>query len=211
MNTAFTVLSIASAVAIGAISPGPSFVMVAQTAVASTRVNGIFAALGMGIGGMLFAIAALFGLHSLLTAVPWLYVSIKILGGAYLAYLGLKIFRGAKEPLTLPASVGAAPAGRVTRSFLAGLGTQLSNPKTALVYASIFAALLPHDLPLSLIFSLPLVVLLVETGWYAIVALVLSSAVPRAAYLRYKCRIDRIAGSVMIFLGTRLVLSAGKI
>lgn len=211
MNTAFTVLSIGSAVAIGAMSPGPSFVMVARTAVASTRLNGISAALGMGIGGMLFAMAALFGLHTLLTAVPWLYVSIKIIGGTYLAYLGFKIFRGAKEPLMLPVSVEAAPAGKATRFFLLGLGTQVSNPKTALVYASIFAALLPHDLPLSLIISLPLTVLVIEAGWYAIVALVLSSAVPRAAYLRYKSWIDRTAGSVMIFLGAKLVICARQI
>lgn len=211
MNTALTVISIASAVAIGAMSPGPSFVMVAQTAVASTRLNGISAALGMGIGGMLFAVAALFGLHSLLSAIPWLYVSIKIIGGTYLAYLGFNIFRGAKEPLRLPASVEAATADNATRSFLRGLGTQVSNPKTALVYASIFAALLPHDLPWTLIFLLPLVVLLVEAGWYAIVAIALSSVAPRAAYLRYKSWIDCTAGSVMVLLGTRLVISARQL
>ncbi len=44
MNTAITILSIGSAIAIGAMRPGPSFVMVARTAVASTRANGIAAA-----------------------------------------------------------------------------------------------------------------------------------------------------------------------
>lgn len=208
MNTTFILISIGSAVAIGAMSPGPSFVMVARTAVASTRLHGFSAALGMGIGGMLFAIAALSGLHILLAAVPWLYASIKVGGGAYLAYLGCKIFRGAKEPLIMPASAGAAPADKAHRSFLLGLGTQLSNPKTALVYASIFAALLPHDVPLSLMLSLPFVVLSIEAGWNAIVAQALSSAAPRAAYLRYESWIDGAAGSAMMFLGAKLVISA---
>lgn len=208
MNTTFTLIGIGSAVAIGAMSPGPSFVMVARTAVASTRLHGLSAALGMGIGGMLFAIAALCGLHTLLVAVPWLYASIKVVGGAYLAYLGCKILRGAKEPLSMPASAGAAPADKAHRSFLLGLGTQISNPKTALFYASIFAALLPHDVPLSLMLSLPIVVLSIEAGWYVIVALALSSAAPRAAYLRYKSWIDRTAGSAMMFLGAKLVISA---
>lgn len=208
VNTSFTLIGIGSAVAIGAMSPGPSFVMVARTAVASTRLNGLSSALGMGIGGMLFAIAALFGLHTLLAAVPWLYVSLKVVGGTYLAYLGLKIFRGAQEPLIVPASVGAAPIGKAPRFFLLGLGTQISNPKTALIYASIFAALLPHDIPLSLMLSLPFIVLLIEAGWYVIVALALSSAAPRAAYLRYKSWIDRTAGSAMMFLGAKLVISA---
>lgn len=208
MNNAFTLISIGSAVAIGAMSPGPSFVMVARTAVASTRENGLSAALGMGIGGMLFAIAALCGLQALLAAVPWLYLTIKVVGGTYLAYLGWKIFRGAKQPLADMAGEEAAPTGTTSRFFLTGLGTQMSNPKTALVYASIFAALLPPDVPVSLMIVLPCIVFVIEAGWYAIVALALSSAAPRAAYLRYKPWIDRAAGSAMMFLGAKLVSAA---
>jgi len=162
----------------------------------------------MGIGGMLFAIVALCGLQALLAAVPWLYLTIKVVGGSYLAYLGWKIFRGAKQPLVDVAGAAAEPARTAPRLFLAGLGTQLSNPKTAVFYASIFAALLPHDVPLSLMILLPCVVLSIEAGWYAIVALALSSAAPRAAYLRYKPWIDRAAGCAMMFLGAKLVSSA---
>jgi threonine/homoserine/homoserine lactone efflux protein len=77
MNTAITVLSIGSAIAIGTMSPGPSFVMVARTAVASTRANGLAAALGMGTGGIVFAAAALLGLQAMLASVPWLYLALK--------------------------------------------------------------------------------------------------------------------------------------
>ncbi|WP_280954700.1 LysE family transporter [Paludibacterium denitrificans] len=54
---------------LGTISPGPSFVMVARTAVAAGRAEGIAAALGMGLGGTVFTIAALVGLQALLLAV----------------------------------------------------------------------------------------------------------------------------------------------
>jgi threonine/homoserine/homoserine lactone efflux protein len=47
----------------------------------------------------------------------------------------------------------------------------------------------------------------IETGWYALVALVLSSDRPRLAYLRFKTWIDRAAGGVMIALGLRLATS----
>ena len=70
-----SVLSIAGAIALGAMSPGPSFIMVARTAVASSRTDGLAAALGMGVGGVLFASVALLGLHAVLSAVPWLYRS----------------------------------------------------------------------------------------------------------------------------------------
>ncbi len=50
-----SVLSIAGAITLGAMSPGPSFVVVARTAVATSRADGVAAALGMGVGGVLFA------------------------------------------------------------------------------------------------------------------------------------------------------------
>ena len=132
------------------------------------------------------------------------------MGGAYLAYLGFRIFRSAKEPLIVPDGDGSPPA-KAARSFLLGLGTQLSNPKTAIVYASVFAALLPRDVPLPVMLALPFVVLLVEAGWYAVVALVLSSESPRAAYLRYKAWLDRTAGGVMLLLGLKLATSARQL
>ena len=211
MNTAITVLSIGSVIAIGAMSPGPSFVMVARTAVASSRANGLAAALGMGTGGIVFAIAALLGLHTLLASVPWLYIALKVGGGVYLAYLGYRIWKGAKSPLMLATSDEQDPHHTLKRSFILGLTTQLSNPKTAIVYGSIFASLLPREVAATLLIALPVVVFSIEAGWYSIVALLLSSASPRNAYLRYKGWIDRAAGSVMALLGIRLVVSAAKV
>ncbi|QRF58351.1 LysE family translocator [Variovorax paradoxus] len=209
IDTTLSLLGIAGAMAVGAMSPGPSFVMVARTAVAS-RADGLAAALGMGAGGLVFAIAALAGLQAAFLAVPALYLAIKGFGGAYLVYLGIRIWRGARQPLAMAQDADASlpQSGRGKRTFLLGLATQVSNPKTAVVYASIFAAFLPREVPLVLALAVPAVIFCIETGWYAIVALALSSAAPRSAYLRYKTWIDRAAGGVMGLLGLRLVWSA---
>ena len=61
--------AIAGALTLGAMSPGPSFVMVARTAVARSRANGLAAALGMGVGGLIYAVASLLGLQALFAAV----------------------------------------------------------------------------------------------------------------------------------------------
>jgi threonine/homoserine/homoserine lactone efflux protein len=200
-------LGIAGAMTVGAMSPGPSFVMVARTAVSGSRRDGLAAALGMGAGGVLFAVAALAGLQAAFLAVPALYLAVKLAGGAYLVYLGIRIWRGARAPLAVSAAIqtAGAPAGHARRAFLLGLGTQVSNPKTAIVYASIFAAFLPREVPLALALAIPAAIFCIETGWYAIVALALSSAAPRSAYLRYKAWIDRAAGGVMVLLGLRLL------
>lgn len=203
MDALLPLVSIVAAIAIGAASPGPSFVLVARIAVADRRASGIAAALGMGLGGVVFASLALAGLIALLTRVEWLYLALRIAGGGYLLYLAWRLWRGAGQPLTMG---GAAEKPRsLRRAFALGLVTQLSNPKTAVVYAGIFAALLPVAPPLWLALTLPLLIFCVECGWYCIVATAFSAAAPRAAYLRGKGWIDRLAGGVMALLGLRLI------
>ena len=184
-GTVLALLSVPGALAIGAISPGPSFVLVARTFIAVSRGAGLAAALGMGIGGVAFAVLALLGLQALLSQVGWLYLALKIAGGLYLVHLAVRIWRGASEPIRVPD--GAGEASGVLRSFWIALATRISNPKTAIAYGSIFAALLPASPP----------------AWILL-------ALPRAVYLRSKAWIDRLAASVIGALGIRLVVEAAK-
>ncbi|EGI75615.1 LysE family translocator [Hylemonella gracilis] len=209
MNELLAFSGIVVALAIGAASPGPSFLMIARTAVSSGRKAGLAAALGMGLGGLLFATLALLGLTALLTAVPWLYAALKVGGGVYLLYLGIKIWRGAKAPLIeVGADVTAAAQAGWKAQLALGFGTQISNPKTAIVYGSVFAAFMPSTPALHFSIAVLLATLLIEAGWYAIVATVLSTPKSRQAYLRYKQWVDRSAGAVMAALGIKLALSA---
>lgn len=205
---ALALLGILGALAVGVVSPGPSFVMVAREAIASSRAQAMGAALGMGVGGVVFGAAALLGLQGLFLAVPSLYVALKVVGGLYLCHLGLAVFRAARQPL--PVQAGNPQGARARRSFWLGLTTQMSNPKTAIVYASVFAAFLPQHVSLGFAGVLLVLVFLVEAGWYSLVALLLSSAAPQRAYLSCKVWVDRAAGLVMFGLGLRLVAGAAR-
>lgn len=209
MQEVVSLIGIIAALTIGIVSPGPSFVMVARLAVAGSRSHGMSAALGMGLGGVAFAIAALLGLQALLLAVPTIYLGLKVAGGLYLCYLGARIFIAAKAPLAVEVSSQRIGTPQF-RSFWLGLTTQVSNPKTAIVYASVFAAFLPSTYSPLFALALLCVVFVVEAGWYAVVATLLSSAHPRRAYLSYKGWVDRTAGLVMVGLGLRLIASAHK-
>jgi threonine/homoserine/homoserine lactone efflux protein len=198
---------ILAALTVGVISPGPSFVMIARTAVASSRANGIAAAVGMGAGGGLFALAALLGLQAVLLAVPSLYVALKVAGGIYLAYIGFRIWGSAKQSLVVQGD-SSGGAASLPKSLALGFVTQVSNPKTAVVYASVFAAFLPAATSLGFDVALVTIAFAIEAVWYSIVALALSSERPRRAYLRYKASVDRVAGGVMMLLGLKLVLSS---
>lgn len=209
MHLLMPLLGFVGALTLGAMSPGPSFLMVAQLSVSASRRHGLAAAMGMGIGGVCFAALALLGLKALLANVAVLYGWLRIGGGMYLIYIGTTMWRNARSSAAphridadsnRPRSVGAA--------LVRGLLTQLSNPKTAVVYASLFTSVLPPDLPFGTALVLPCLVFAVEGGWYSVVAVSLSSPAPREIYFRRKAFIDRLAGTVMAGLGVKLLVDA---
>jgi len=211
MDPIVSLFSILGALILGAISPGPSFLFVARTAVAVSRRSGIASAIGMGLGASIVCTLALLGVRAVFARAEWLYVGFKLLGGIYLCYLAWRIWRGAKgaasvsaEPLPAPTRTG------VIRSLWLALATQLSNPKTLIVISGIFAALLPRQIPAWMYWTIPLIDLVLETSWYAFVAVALSSTGPRLVYLRAKAMIDRTAGCVLGVLGLRLIFESAK-
>ena len=156
----------------------------------------------------MFACLALLGLNGLLLTVPSLYLALKIAGGLYLAYLGIRIWRGARQPLAVTSGAIDSPTHSMSKSFALALTTQISNPKAAIIYGSVFAAFLPAAPSIAFNVSVAAVVFLIETGWYSLVAVALSSHRPRQVYLRYKTWLDRAAGGVMMALSVKLVSSA---
>ena len=197
--------AILGALLLGAISPGPSFVFVVRTAVAQSRREGLAAALGMGVGAMLYGGLAVLGLRTLMQDGGLLFTGLKIAGGLYLLYLAWKIWSHAADPITVETS-GAA--GNPRKAFTLGLLTQLSNPKIVAVFGAVFAALLPANPEPWLYWALPPLIFVQETAWYSVVALAFSSAKPRALYLGAKLWVDRAAAAFIGVLGIRLIVEA---
>lgn len=210
LNAALALAAIAGAILMGAISPGPSFVLVARTAIAVSRRDGLAAALGMGVGGVIFAALALAGLAALLTQFAWLHLLLKLTGGAYLLYLAVMLWRGARQPVAFSDATALISRQSLGRSFWIALATQISNPKAIVIYTGIFAALMPKAPPNWFYAVVPLIIFVIETGWYVAVSLLFSARRPRAAYLRLKLWVDRAAAAVLGLLGARLLSEAAR-
>lgn len=195
--------SIAFALMLGAMSPGPTSIYVAKNSIAISRKHGLFTALGTGTGAAIFGLLAVLGLQALLLAVPSAYLALKICGGLYLLWLAYKIIKHAKEPIQSDSSASTQMSLR--RAFTTGLITQLANPKIAIVLASIFTALLPKDIPTYYYVVLPMLCFFIDAGWCSLVAVALSAEKPRQVYLKFKAVFDRAAGVVMTVLGLKLI------
>ena len=207
MNYAASLATILFTVLLGAMSPGPSLLMVARVSMSRSRRQGIAAALGMGCGAVTLSLLAVLGMKTVFTAFPQLYQVLQIVGGALLSYVGIRIWQHARTPIAVEAA-GPEGAAKSGGSFRAAFLVQISNPKTIIFFSSVFASLLPGKMPLGIAVILPVLIFIVESSWYSMVAVLLSSSGPRAAYMRAKVWIDRIAGSLIFFLGINLLVAA---
>lgn len=204
MEVFLVLFGVAAAQLVAVISPGPSLLVVARTSIAESRGAGARTAIGLGIGSVIWAAAALFGLKALFVAAPWLYLTMKLAGAAYLLYLAIMLWRHARDPLPLADADSPRPLQR-RGALRRGLLTQLANPKVAVFFGSIFVMLLPPQ-PSLLFYALILpTVFAVETVWYVFVAYALSTQRLRARYLRAKATIDRVTGTFLAGLGIKLV------
>jgi len=195
-------LPLAAVNLLGAMSPGPSFVIVAKTALGESKEAGLAVALGMGLGAACFFLLAAFGLYAILETVPMLYMVLKIAGGLYLCYLAVMIFKHAKTPLST--------VKRVKEKHWLGyvgyaLAVQLSNPKTAIVIGSVVVAFLPKEIPPFTPWLLAFMGLVTDVGWYATVVLLFSRPKAQQTYLRLKTSIDRVAGVALGVLGIKVL------
>jgi threonine efflux protein len=187
-----------------AASPGPAFLAVSRTAIGTSRSAGLIAAAAMATGALVWAVATFFGLHVLFAQAPWLYDALRLGGAAYLIYLGIGMLR---EAWRGGAAVEAVVPGAGRATFLRCLAVQLSNPKAAVFFGSIFVTLLPADAPLWVKGAALVILVMNEFGWYALVALVLSAPRARRIYSNAKRTLDALFGGFLTVLGVKLALS----
>lgn len=209
MTYLLPLLGLAAVHLMAAASPGPSFVLVAQTAVGSGRRAGLLAAFAMMLGAVIWAAAALYGLQALFARFEWLYLAMRIGGGLYLLYLAVMLWRHAPEPLAEPSAAGDKTTGDkagAVQGFVRALLLQLSNPKVMVFFGSIFLALLPAHPPTGMQIATLAIVAFNEFTWYALITLLFSGGPARAIYRRAKFWLDRIMGGALALLGLRLAL-----
>jgi threonine/homoserine/homoserine lactone efflux protein len=199
-----TLLSIGVVQLLAVMSPGPSFLITARTAVVQSRADGVGVALGLGAGTVVWAVAALLGLNVIFRALPPLFIAMKVVGALFLLWIAFQIIRHAADPIALDGRKGEA----VSNPFMKGFLTQISNPKVAVFFGSIFIAMLPAHVPLWMTVALVVIVSLNEVWWYSVVALFFGSGRVRKFYIGAKRWIDRATGLFLGALGLRLLWAA---
>ena len=189
------------------LTPGPDTAYILGRSIAHGRSAGVASAFGIMVGSIFHTCAAALGLSALLAASVWAFTAIKIIGGAYLLFIGFKMILHRGEELHLPVGLRRSSSAA---AFRQGVVTNVLNPKVALF----FLAFLPQFIdPLSptkvpAFLALGLTFVITGTVWCLILAW---SAASISQRLRQNGRItqwlNRVVGSLFVFLGLRLAAS----
>ena len=186
--------------------PGPNFIAVTQKSISDSRKSGLLVTLGVSAGAATWASASLLGLNAVFEYATWLYDSIRIIGGLYLIFIGLKIFFDRfSHPTQLPDSHRIT--GKNNSSFRLGLFTSYSNPKTAAFFGSLFVMSFPPQAPSWFYAVTILMVFCASVTWYSLVACFFSITRVQAVYNRFRTVLEKVTGSLFVLLGVRLALS----
>jgi threonine/homoserine/homoserine lactone efflux protein len=192
------------------LTPGPDTLYILGRSLANGRRAGIASAFGISVGSIFHTCAAALGLSAVLATSAWAFTFVKLAGGAYLIFLGVRAFFERQDELSVPAKFkqrGAAAA------FRQGIVTNILNPKVALFFLAFLPQFIDSNAPSKTLAFILLGLTFVITGttWCLILAW-FSSAF--SARLRESPTItawlNRAVGSLFIFLGLRLAFAARR-
>jgi len=203
--TLISILGLAAAMFLLAITPGPGVFATVSKALASGFRHAVPVVAGIVVGDMVFLLFAIYGLAVIAETFSFMFTVVKYFGGAYLIWLGIRLWRSP------PASLEIAELKSQSKrfSFFGGLSITLGNPKVILFYLGF----LPTFLDLQSLTNLDVaVVAFVVSVVLGAVMLLYAFMASRARELfkseRAQNRMNRTAGTVMIGTGAVLLTRA---
>ena len=186
------------------ISPGADTALVMKITFERGRTAALHATLGICSGTLVHAVASALGLSVILATSAEAFTTLKLVGAAYLVYLGVQALRGSFRHDPDPV---VAPQRRGTTPYLQGLLSNLLNPKVAVFYLTFLPQFMaPGDNVLVRSLAFAVAHSAMGIAWLSAVAYALSriGAVLGGAGVRRW--MERVTGGVLIALGARLAL-----
>jgi threonine/homoserine/homoserine lactone efflux protein len=187
------------------ISPGPNVLLVSQLAASSGRRTAWFAGLGVASGAAVWATCAVLGVHALFLAFPRLRLVLQVIGACYLLYLATRLWRSGVLPAAR-ADACPSPLG----AFRMGALTNLTNPKAALFFGSVFASSFPSHPSMLLQVAAIAVVFASALLWYSALSSLFSRNAVVQGYSRVSGMLGRGAALCFGAFGTGLLYNAAR-
>tara|TARA_B100000073_G_scaffold85478_1_gene66299 strand:+ start:257 stop:865 length:609 start_codon:yes stop_codon:yes gene_type:complete len=158
-------LSISIVCLIGAMSPGPSLLIVSYQTTSFGLKNGIMFSFSHGLGIFLYAFVTAIGIGLLITKSPILYNGIQIVGIVFLIYLSFQMLTFKMEPPALKNK------NEIYKNpFLVGITASIVNPKIILFFTSIFSQFIKPEMIFIEKIYIAFLASIIDITWYILVS-----------------------------------------
>ncbi|MFE7707808.1 LysE family translocator [Streptomyces sp. NPDC057486] len=198
------VLGFVAAVTPLTLIPGTSFTLVTQRVIAGSRSDGIRAALGSACGLLVHAAFAAVGLSALVMSSARALTVVKLVGGIYLIWLGVAMWRSARRGVEPTARRRWRLPWAQLGGFGQGLWSNVLNPKAASVYLTLVPQFLTSSRSIApqiaTLAVAHIVVVLVWLHFWASMVAVARTAIDTP---RFRRGMSRLAGAVLVAFGVR--------
>jgi threonine/homoserine/homoserine lactone efflux protein len=188
------------------LTPGQDTFFILGRSLAGGRAAGIAAALGISAGSVIHTFLAALGLSALLATSAYAFMAVKLVGAAYLIYIGIRALVSRSNGLSGEDSCGAED-GRRWDAFRQGIVSNLLNPKVALFFLALMPQFIEATSTHKVAAFLALGLSFVTLGAIWCVILAIAAAGLRGAFLRRPSVghvLNKVAGVLFIGLGIRL-------
>ena len=156
---------------LGAISPGPSVMVVIRNTIIGGRKQGVACAIGHGIGFGIYAGSAVFGLIVLLENAPDAFLILQLIGVGLLIWYGYLMWN---DEVKLDEDSHLDDTKVKRQGFMEGFAIAFFNPKIALFLVAILAQVLEPGMGMGTKLAIGLLGMSIDMGWYLFVALALT-------------------------------------
>lgn len=198
------VLAVAVVTVLAVIAPGADFAMVVRNSYLHGRRTGLLGALGVAVGVLVHVTYTMLGVGLLIASSALLFTVVKLVGAAYLVYVGVRTFRARGEvTVDLEDRTELTPFAALRTGFL----TNVLNPKTTLFVVSAFAQVVSPGTPVLQQVGYGLFMSLAHLLWFGVVAVFFSHDRMRTLMLRGQKVLNKVIGSVLAGLGVSLAFA----
>ena len=194
---------------LSAASPGPDFVLVSQQTLSNGKKAGMLCSIGIALGLAIHILYSAFGLATIIANSTTALWAIKLLGGSYLIYLGIKGLRarvqGATTDLQNIEAENKSPGHSAGKLIGIGFLCNALNPKAPIYFVSLFTVVISADTPTLHLAIYGIWMMAIQLLWFSLVTALLSSQQIASRFQSVGHIIQRITGGAMLLLGIKVL------
>ena len=189
-----------------AASPGPDSLLIVRNTLVEGRRIGFMTLMGNRIGLCAHLAAAIAGLSVALQNSPALYLGVRLLGAAYLVYLGASKLVSRARQASSSAVAGPELGMSSAMAVRQGMLNNLLNPKVSLFFLSLFPQFATVDLLSRSPVAVAAVFLAGNTLWYVLLVQLVGLQWLRERLQRFQAALDLVFALIFVGLGTAIVI-----